>query len=238
MDEKFLKVYYDAEFTGLHKGTTLISIGMVSESGSRFYAEFDDYDKTQVDAWLKENVIDHLVMKDAEVIVSQHGGNDSPNYNELMQGNTDKVRKELMKWLKNESDVAGKQIRFYTDCYAYDWMLLNDLICDFGVALNTPDYINYIPIDLSTMLLVMGVDPDITREDMLAPQQHDAITRAVFPMDFALKNQDGYKHNSLWDAYVAKMCFEKLIKVIDRPVPVLLSPRPNEDNTISFRDNR
>ena len=39
------RIYYDAEFTGLHINTTLISIGMVSDSGSFFYAEFNDYDK-------------------------------------------------------------------------------------------------------------------------------------------------------------------------------------------------
>ena len=51
MDGK-LKVYYDAEFTGLHRNTSLISIGLISESGSKFYAEFIDYDQKQVDNWL------------------------------------------------------------------------------------------------------------------------------------------------------------------------------------------
>lgn len=46
MDEK-LKVYYDAEFTGLNRNTDLISIGLVSEYGNYFYAEFIDYDKTR-----------------------------------------------------------------------------------------------------------------------------------------------------------------------------------------------
>ena len=29
-----LPIYYDAEFTGLHKDTSLISIGLVSHNGS------------------------------------------------------------------------------------------------------------------------------------------------------------------------------------------------------------
>ena len=41
---KTTKVFFDMEFTGLHKNTTLISIGLVSECGKKYYAEFNDYD--------------------------------------------------------------------------------------------------------------------------------------------------------------------------------------------------
>jgi hypothetical protein len=34
------KIFFDTEFTGLHQGTTLISIGLISECGKTFYAEF------------------------------------------------------------------------------------------------------------------------------------------------------------------------------------------------------
>lgn len=52
-----MKVFFDTEFTGLHKNTTLISLGCVDENGRTFYAEFTDYDKSQVDDWINENVI-------------------------------------------------------------------------------------------------------------------------------------------------------------------------------------
>ena len=42
-----MKVWFDTEFTGLHKNTTLISIGLVTENGKTFYAEFTDYDESQ-----------------------------------------------------------------------------------------------------------------------------------------------------------------------------------------------
>jgi hypothetical protein len=48
------KIFFDTEFTGLHQGTTLISLGAISECGKTFYAEFTDYAITQVDDWLKE----------------------------------------------------------------------------------------------------------------------------------------------------------------------------------------
>lgn len=33
-----MKVFFDTEFTGLHKDTTLISIGLVDEYNNHFYA--------------------------------------------------------------------------------------------------------------------------------------------------------------------------------------------------------
>ena len=55
-----MKVWFDTEFTGLHKNTTLISIGLVNEYDETFYAEFTDYDESQCDDWIKENVLNNL----------------------------------------------------------------------------------------------------------------------------------------------------------------------------------
>jgi len=60
---KTTKIFFDTEFTGLHQNTTLISLGMISECGKTFYAEFTDYDKSQVDDWIRENVVEKLVLK-------------------------------------------------------------------------------------------------------------------------------------------------------------------------------
>lgn len=48
------KLFLDTEFTGLTKGTTLVSLGIVSGDTSMdvqksFYAEFTDFDEEQVD---------------------------------------------------------------------------------------------------------------------------------------------------------------------------------------------
>ena len=47
-----MNLYFDTEFTGLHKDTTLISLGIISEDNRTFYAEFSDYNKSQVDNWI------------------------------------------------------------------------------------------------------------------------------------------------------------------------------------------
>lgn len=41
--------FFDTEFTGLRKDTTLISIGIVSDTGDRFYAELDATVKEQTE---------------------------------------------------------------------------------------------------------------------------------------------------------------------------------------------
>ena len=60
-------IFYDMEFTRLHQLTTPISIGMVSSDGTKeFYAEFTDYDYSQVDQWVQTNVIDLLTLQDKQ----------------------------------------------------------------------------------------------------------------------------------------------------------------------------
>ena len=59
-----MKIFFDFEFTGLTIKTTPISLGMITEDGHKFYAEFNDYDKSQCDEWINENVISKLLYND------------------------------------------------------------------------------------------------------------------------------------------------------------------------------
>ena len=198
-----LRIYYDAEFTGLHRKTTLISIGLVSDSGKTFYAEFSDFDQAQVNDWINDNVIRNLSLDDDDdgTLATDHLSGGKANdgaYNVRLKGSSDDIQEQLIDWLLTEYTVSQKQIQFFTDCYAYDWILMNDLICDFGDALNIPKHINYIPIDLSTLLWTINIDPDISREKLAG--------------DFTPPGgMEVRKHNSLWDAYVCKACFEKIL---------------------------
>lgn len=190
MTKEKLAIYYDAEFTGLHKNTTLISIGFVSTTESTFYAEFTDYDKDQVDEWIEKNVIPDLYLDQGKEKSFVNGVSKVK-----IKGDSSYIKKELLKWLENECRNTGKQIQIFTDCYAYDWVLLMDLICENGKAINIPEYIYYIPIDLSTALFNIGIDPDISREEFVG--YLDAGETYVL------------KHNSLWDASIIKKCFDK-----------------------------
>lgn len=177
------KVFFDTEFTGLHQGTTLISIGLVSECGKTFYAEFTDYAITQVDDWLKENVIAKLNHPEGDVsdcIVTEDRPNDM-----LVYGTRKAIKVYLEKWLSQFDAVE-----MWGDCLSYDLVLFNQI---WGYAFSIPKNVYYIPFDICTLFKVKGIDPDINREQ------------------FSELVDGSQKHNALWDAKVIKACYDKLM---------------------------
>lgn len=205
------KVFFDAEFTGLHKNTTLISISFVAETGESFYAEFTDYDKSQVDTWIEENVINKLRFTDK--ITASVGGwenwlTDNGKYSNALEmtlankdmsqfecvGVTLMVKNRLEKWLSQFEEVE-----MWSDCLSYDWVLFCDL---FGHAFSIPKNVYYIPFDLSTLFKIKGIDPDTNREEFAQ----------VNPITFSTEPKDR-KHNARWDAMVIKACYERLIQI-------------------------
>lgn len=214
-----VKVYYDAEFTGLHRNTTLLSIGLVSESGAYFYAEFNDYDDSQLDDWLRNNVMSGMLYNNQSTYhwigefwtgrYSSHpfAPGSKRHTNIMMKDCREKVAENLLFWLKWEYDAYDhKKIQFYTDCYAYDWVVLNDLICEGGNALKLPEMIDYIPLDLSTALFMHDEDPDVSREEFAGSYLCNMASKANPFCDFG----GAMKHNCLWDAYVAMLCWDRI----------------------------
>jgi hypothetical protein len=58
-----MKIWFDTEFIEDGESIDLISIGMVSEGGREYYAEFAECDHSRADSWVKENVLVHLTGK-------------------------------------------------------------------------------------------------------------------------------------------------------------------------------
>lgn len=176
------KIFFDTEFTGLHQNTTLISIGCVAATGDKFYAELTDYDKTQIDEWLQENVIDNLCIPDDESI----------QLTNTFKGDTAYVAEKLSAWLGQFG-----QVELWSDTLAYDWVLFCQI---FGHAFNIPENVYYIPFDIATLFKIKGIDPDIRREDFCGILLESNLGSAA-PIA---------KHNALWDARVIKACYSKL----------------------------
>ena len=118
-----MKVWFDTEFTGLHKNTTLISIGLVNEYNETFYAEFTDYDESQCDDWIKENVLNNLQFKNmtsdrwAETFMVDE------DRHTRVRGNKDFVRYNLELWLSRYPD----EIQLISDVSHYDMVLFIDI---------------------------------------------------------------------------------------------------------------
>jgi len=158
-----MKVFMDTEFTGLRQDTSLISIGLVSEDGKQFYAELTDYNKEQVDKWIKENVLANLL----EVPGIQSNPLLRPDY--YHKGNKTSVAYKLHEWL-----MQWDKVEIWSDCLAYDWVLFNDL---FGGAFDIPRNVYYIPFDICTLFWVKGIDPNISREEFAGCEgaKHNAL---------------------------------------------------------------
>jgi hypothetical protein len=147
-----MKLFFDTEFTGLHQKTTLLSIGIVDENGREFYRELDDYDHSQLNDWLKENVIG--------------------NFKNEGSVNMGMLRDDLKEWLKAYD--YGETIEMWSDCLAYDWVLFCEI---FGGAFEVPKNIYYIPFDICTLMKIKGVDPDVNREEFAPLPMPDKIPK-------------------------------------------------------------
>ena len=177
-----MNVYFDTEFTGLQKDTTLISIGCIDENERTFYAELTDYDKKQVNDWIQENVIDNLTLgKKPDIKIE--------NDNYEIVGNKKTVAKALKEWLEEYDDV-----QLVSDVCHYDMVLFIDL---FGSAFDIPENVNAACHDINQDIAKhLGISEketfDYTREDLI----DEEIT--------------GDKHNSLYDAKVIKSIYAKV----------------------------
>ncbi|AMQ66571.1 Rnase H [Bacillus phage Shbh1] len=146
-----VKCFYDFEFSGLHKNTTPISLGVTSSNGLSFYAEFTDYDKSQIDDWLEKNIINHLLLLNENQVYRTLGSTT------FVKGTSDEVSRYFRKWLYANFEY----VEFWGDCSWYDGVLLNEVL---GGAFNLPDNVNYIYQDIVTLFRAFGIDPDISRE--------------------------------------------------------------------------
>jgi len=177
-----VKIFFDTEFTGLHKNTTLISIGLVSELGNSFYAELTDYDELQIDNWLKNNIINNLSKNEEDLkTFADH----------TIKGNSVNVAKVLLNWL-DQFDT----IEWYSDVSHYDFVLLIDLL--FGNALNMKKgcsaVCHDINQDIATYLSITETEAfDMSREKILKRS------------NISIK---GNKHNSIYDAFVIKAIYK------------------------------
>lgn len=177
---KRTRIYFDTEFTGLHQGTTLISIGLIAETGQTFYAELTDYDKSQVDAWLQDNVISKLCLSEFDNVAYFDKW--------TLRADKETVKEGLQKWFSQFGTVE-----MWSDCLSYDWVLFCQI---FGHAFNIPKNIYYIPFDICTLFNSKQIDPDISREDFVSDMTNIiGIAR---------------KHNAIYDAEIIRLCHRKL----------------------------
>lgn len=182
-----MKIFFDTEFTGLHNGTTLISIGLISENRKIFYAELTDYDEEQCDEWIKKNILSHLYTW------SQKRLEDAPYIPNLHVGKRWEIARALRVWFKQFDYVE-----LVSDVCHYDMVLFIDL---FENAFNLPKNVGASCYD---------INQDIARYYGISQTEAFNKSREEILYDLHEDNIKGEKHNSLYDATVIKTIYEKI----------------------------
>lgn len=200
-----MKIFFDTEFTGLHKDTTIISIGLIDENGRTFYGEFSDYDESQCDNWIRENVIKHLKWcKEGPV---EDFVNIYVNSWEAF-GSKEYIKIVLSEWLSKYDYVD-----LVSDCCHYDMVLFIDI---FGDAWSIPDVVNPachdINQDIAKYFDISEKEAfDLSREKFIEKvniDRQDDQNNFDISEGEKIINIEGDKHNSLYDAKVIKEIYE------------------------------
>lgn len=173
-----MKIFFDTEFTGLHKNTSLISLGMIDENDRTFYAEFTDYDKSQCDDWIQKNVINNLINDSNKI--------DYESNDWFVIGDKDFVKTMLTKWLKQYAVVE-----LVSDCCHYDMVLFIDI---FGGAFDLPKNVNPACHDINQDIAEHYCISEAQAFDMSREKIADII--------------QGNKHNALYDAKIIQSIYK------------------------------
>ena len=196
-----MKIYFDTEFTGLKKDTTLVSIGLITEDDESFYAELTDFDKSYKDEWFVNNVLNNLLLdkeknakkKTPEVFVYKT----KEEYfiaDKTVRGTKNEVSYELYRWLK---DFVS--IQLVSDGCHYDMVLFIDL---FGGAFDMLPSITPACHD---------INQDIAEFCKITEREAFEKNREKLLLENGIQLPKGKKHNSLYDAKIIKM-IDKMIR--------------------------
>lgn len=191
-----MNLYFDTEFTGLQKDTTLISLGIISEDGHCFYAKFTDYNQEQVNDWIEENVLAKLELS-KEIT-------DLYDVYEVI-GTKEEIREALIYWLGELDDTHFDLV---SDVCHYDMILFIDI---FGGAFDLPEFISPacydINQDISYSTRSMSEAFDVNREELLKDLVENSIDDIYYEMLPILELSEDSKHNSLYDAIIIKALY-------------------------------
>ena len=199
-----MKLFFDTEFTGLHKNTTLISVGIAAEDGRKFYAVLNDFDRTQCTQWIKKNVLKGVVEDLLCIPVSliEDIGEDG-KYRDfwIVSGNKRLVSIHLNRWL---NWIGGyDSIQFVSDVCHYDFVLLIDLITNGGTAFDLPGNISPVCHDMNQDIARFYKVTDAEAFDM----DREQIMNDLCGQDYIVK---GNKHDAMYDAEVMRAIWREV----------------------------
>lgn len=207
-----MNFWFDCEFTGLHKDTTLISLGCVSEGNHMFYAEFCDFNKNHVkgNSWFEDHVFANTMRVDSSgrftekkprLEMSVKGNRGSA----VCFGDREVVRQHFLDWLQIESGTS--LVEFVSDVCHYDMMLMIDLLSNGKTAFDIPNWISPacydINQDIAWKYAISNQEAfNMNREQIARDLVPDIYDSNLFPEEM--------KHNALWDAELIQAIYRSI----------------------------
>lgn len=229
-------LFFDTEFTGLHKDTNLISIGIVSEDGKKFYAEFCDYDRTKCDDWILENVISNLYL--SEPMFEEEA-------QEFVRVNSTRSRKAWIPYERPKSVFITTNKKEHINekiCLIFnavedengnrnvfgdkEWIVLHlkEWLSQFDSVQFVSDVCHY---DFVLLIDIFGtafdlpenvcaschdINQDIAKHYGISEREAFDKSREEIVMELCGHEVEGKKHNALYDAEVIKAIYEEIGK--------------------------
>ena len=157
------RFFYDTEFLEDGKTIELISIGIVQDNGSEYYAVNSDMpvDRITRNDWLLNNVWPHLPLRGYRSTLATVGGRTQRRTADAgcldMTSPLVKphwvIRNEVREFLAVEGEGEGDQNELWADYAAYDHVALAQL---FGPMIRLPEWVPMFTHDLRQRLSELG----------------------------------------------------------------------------------
>ena len=173
---------------------------MIAEDGRTFYTEFSDYDVTQVNDWIKDNVVANLKFNEYAHYVRAW---EPEKFDHIeMKGTKRQIVQTLENWLAKyqNSEIYPGGVQLVSDVCHYDMVLFIDL---FGGAFDLPGYVNASCHD---------INQDIATYYGVSESEAFEMSREGILKNLVSELPVGDKHNSLYDA----MVIEKLYNFVGK----------------------
>lgn len=182
-----MNIFFDTEFTGLRKDTQLISIGLISEDGKEFYAEFASINTELINDWVMENVLMNTAkygqVNETDIVI---------NENDYHFGTREEIQEELKEWLSQFDEV-----QLVSDVCHYDMVLFIDI---FGSAFDLPENVSPVCYDINQDIASYYEE---SQKDAFNRNREDILEEKGITIV-------GQKHNSLYDARVIQQVYNVL----------------------------
>ncbi|HMG15519.1 MAG TPA: hypothetical protein VK590_08740 [Saprospiraceae bacterium] len=184
------RIYFDTQFTGLHKDKSLISICFIADTGEEFYGEFTDFNPNSVTNWIEINVMSKLFLNPK---------NQSLSLTKMhVKGNKSEIQQAISEWLSqfnatiNKDEFIAPFIQIWGDSPSWDWVLFTGLFEDC-----LPLQIIPYPLDVTTLIFIKDLDINAKRIDLI---EGSKILGHYIP------------NNALSETYVIRLLVEKILR--------------------------